>query len=130
MWDCLPKNFILSFWGKSIGLNVLRSPFVHMEEKVKLNMEYIEIDPTILKNTANLLIPDWISNSGRNFYEWAIVFVYIQKFQVKIQHFYFASTHVTSSSFMYSASEVAISILNGEFGKYSTLFNFFVFSCP
>ena len=54
------------------------------------------------------------------------LFVYIQKFQVKIQHFYFVSTHVTSSSFMYSASEVAVSILTGKFVKYSTLLNLFV----
>ena len=38
-----------SFSGvKSIGLPVLVSFFVHMEEKANLNVEYLKIDPTLL----------------------------------------------------------------------------------
>ena len=50
---------------KSIGLLVLGYSFVNMEEKAKLNVEYIEIYPTLLQNSENLLNPDWIYNSGR-----------------------------------------------------------------
>ena len=66
-----------------------------MEAKAKLNMEYLEIDPTILQNPENLLNTAWISNSGRQFYEWAIVFLYLPKYQLKIEYFFFVSTHVT-----------------------------------
>ena len=33
---------------KSIGFPVLGSSFVHMEAKVKLNVEYLDIDPNLL----------------------------------------------------------------------------------
>ena len=32
-------------------------PFVHMKENSKLNVEYLEIYTTLLKNTANLINP-------------------------------------------------------------------------
>ena len=54
---------------KSIGLPVLSSYLVNMESKAKLNLEYIEIDPTLLQNPENLLKPDWIANSGIKFSE-------------------------------------------------------------
>ena len=37
------------FGVKYIGLTVLVSPFFHMEEKSELELEHLEIDPTILK---------------------------------------------------------------------------------
>ena len=107
----------LSSGVKSIGWPVLWSSFVHMEAKEKLNVEYFDIEPTLLQNPANLLNPDWIFNSGRQFSEWAIVFLYFPRYQVKIEYFLFVSTHVTSSSFMDSASTVALSMLTGESGK-------------
>ena len=69
---------------KYFGLNFLGSYFLNMEEKAKLNVESINIDPILLKNTEHLLYPVWIFNSGRQFYEWAIVFFYFPKYQVKI----------------------------------------------
>ena len=54
---------------KYIEFFVLGYSFVHMEAKAKLNAEYLEIDPNLLKNTANLLKPYWISNYGRIFFE-------------------------------------------------------------
>ena len=50
-----------------------------MESKSKLNVKYIDIDTTLLKNTENLLNPAWISNYGRQFPERAIVFFYLPK---------------------------------------------------
>ena len=52
---------------KSIGFPVIWFSLVIMKAKSKLNVEYLDIDPTILKNTENLLKPSWISNSGRQF---------------------------------------------------------------
>ena len=54
---------------KFIGLSVIGSYLVNMEVKEKLNVEYIEIDPTLLQNPENLLNLAWISNSRRQFYE-------------------------------------------------------------
>ena len=49
----------LSYSGvKSIGLPVLGSSFVHTEEKARLNVEYHDINTTLLKNPSNLLKPD------------------------------------------------------------------------
>ena len=101
-----------------------------MEAKVKLNVEYIEIDPTLLQNTENLLKPDCIYNSVRQFSEWAIVFVYFPKYQVKIEYFIFVSNHFPSSFYMDSPSTVSLSILTGESRNYSTLLNLFVWSFP
>ena len=50
---------------KSIGLPALGSSLVHMDIKTKLNVEYLKIDPNLMKNTENLLNQSWISNSGR-----------------------------------------------------------------
>ena len=68
-----------------VGFPVLDSSLVHMQSKAKLNVEYLEIDPTLLQNPANLLDPDWISNYGRQFSEWAIVCLYSPKSQVKME---------------------------------------------
>ena len=43
---------------KSIVLTVLGYYLVHMEVEAKLNVEYLEIDPTILQNPENLLKSD------------------------------------------------------------------------
>ena len=40
---------------KFIGLNVVGSSRVHIKSKERLNVESLEIDPTILKTKANLL---------------------------------------------------------------------------
>ena len=40
---------------------------MHMEAKESLNVEYLEIDPTLLQNPENLLNPYWVYNSGRQF---------------------------------------------------------------
>ena len=130
MWDCLPYNFTLSFWSKSIVFPVLVSSFVHMEAKAKLDVEYLEIYPTLLQNPENLIKPAWISNPGRQFSEWDIVFLYFPKSQVKIKYFLFVSTHVNSSYFIDSANAVAFSMFTGEYGNYSTLCNLFVCSRP
>ena len=67
-----------------------------MEAKANLNVEYLKIDPTILQITENLLNPAWIYNSGRQCYEWAILFLYLPKPQVKIEHLLFVITYVPS----------------------------------
>ena len=67
--SCDTASLITSFsnYGvKSIGLPVLGSYFLHMDEKAKLNLESIDINPTILKNTENLLKPAWMYDFGRN----------------------------------------------------------------
>ena len=43
---------------KSIGLPVLGSFLVHTEAKENLNVEYLDIDPTLLQNPENLIKPD------------------------------------------------------------------------
>ena len=53
---------------KPIGLPVLGSSFVHMEAKVNLNLEYLEIDTTFLQNSENLINPAWISNSRTSYH--------------------------------------------------------------
>ena len=65
-----------------------------MWAKAKLNLGSVEMDPTLFQNTEKLLNPAWISNSGRQFSEWAVVFFYFQKSQVKIEYILFVSTHV------------------------------------
>ena len=45
----------------------------------KLNVEFIEIDPTLLQKPETLQNPAWIFNSGRQFSEWAILFLYLPK---------------------------------------------------
>ena len=52
-------------WVKSIGLPVIGSSFVYMDPKEKLDMESLDMDPTIFQNPENLLNPDWISNYVR-----------------------------------------------------------------
>ena len=99
---------------KSIGLPILGSSLVHVEAKSKLNVESLEIYPTLLKNPANLLKPSWICNSGRQFSEWAIVFFYFPKSQVKAEYLIFVGTHVPPSSFMDSENSVALSMLTCE----------------
>ena len=47
-------------------------------------MKYLDIDPPLLKNTQNLLNPDLISSSGRQFSEWSIVIYVITKTPSKI----------------------------------------------
>ena len=42
---------------KTIGLTFLGSSILHMDAKAKLNLEYREIDPTLLQNLSNLLNP-------------------------------------------------------------------------
>ena len=65
-----------------------------MEEKEKLKVESIEIDPTILQNIDNLINPTCSNNYERQFYELYIVFLYSPKYQVIIEYFIFVSTHV------------------------------------
>ena len=84
-----------------------------MEAKEKLNVESIQIDPNILQNTANLLKPARIYNSGRQCSEWDI-FLYLPKSQVKIEYLLFVSTHVPSLSYMDSENTVALSMSTGE----------------
>ena len=67
---------------RNIGFPVLVSSFLYMEAKERLNVWYLEIDPTILQNTENLLNTPWISNSRRQFSLWDIVFFYFPKYQV------------------------------------------------
>ena len=55
-----------------------------MNPKEKLNVQYIDIDPTLMQNIVNLLKPALIYNFGRQSSEWAIVFLYFPKSQVKI----------------------------------------------
>ena len=78
-------------------------------------MEYIEIDPTLLEIPTKFLTPACISNYGIQFSEWAIVFLYFPKYEVKIEYLLFVITHVTSSYFMDSANVVALSMLTGEY---------------
>ena len=54
---------------KYIGLPVLGSSWVHMDTKAKLNVEYLEIDTTLLQNTENRLNPDCISKYVKLFSE-------------------------------------------------------------
>ena len=61
---------------KQIGFSVLCSSFVSMESRSKLDVVSLEIYPTLLQNTSNLLNPDLISNYGRQFSESAVVFFY------------------------------------------------------
>ena len=81
---------------KPIVFPVHGSSLVNIEAKEKFKVEYLDIDTTLLQNKAKFLKPDWISNYGRQFSEWAIVFMHIQKSHVKIEYFLFVSTHVTS----------------------------------
>ena len=64
-----------------------------------------------------MLKPGCISNYGRQVSEWAIVFLYLPKSQVKIEYFLFFSTYVPSSYFMDLSNAVALSMLTGESGK-------------
>ena len=63
------------------GFPVLGSSLVHNKAKVKLNVEYLQIDPTILQNPSNLPNPDWIYKCGRLFSESVIFFLYFLKYQ-------------------------------------------------
>ena len=67
-----------------------------------------------MQNTEKSLNPDYISNYARNVSDWAIVFLYFSKTQVKIEYFLFVSTHFTSVSFMDQDSAVALSMLTVE----------------
>ena len=75
-----------------------------MEAKAKLNVEYIEMDPTVLQMSANFLKPAWI-------------FLYFPKSRVKIEYFLFVSTHVPSLSLIYSANAVVVSMFTVESEK-------------
>ena len=82
---CETASLIISYSAsgvKSIGFPVLGSFFVYMEAKEKLNVEYLEIYPTLLQYPTNLLNPYFISNYGRQFAEGDIVFLYFPKCQV------------------------------------------------
>ena len=60
-------NLSSTYAVKSFGLLVIGSLLVYMEAKSNLNVEYIEIYPTILKNSSNMPELAWISNYGRQF---------------------------------------------------------------
>ena len=79
-----------------------------------------------MKNPANFLKPYWIFNSGRQFSEGAILFLYFPKYQVTVEYLLFVSTHVLSLYFMYYTSAVALSMFTGESGNEITLFSFLV----
>ena len=85
LWDIAYPIPSSSTYGVIIiGLPVIWSPPFHIDAKEKLNLEYLYIYPTILKNIANFLKPDWISNYVRQCSEWAIFFMYFPKYQVTI----------------------------------------------
>ena len=69
---------------KCIWLHIIGSYLLHMEEKVKLNVEDLEIDPNIFQNLEKLLKPYCISNPGRQSFNWVVVCLYLPKSQVKI----------------------------------------------
>ena len=84
---CETSKLIISssdYGVKFIGLPVLVSSLVHKEAKSELNVEYIEIDPNLLKNPVSLLNPDWISNYRRNVLIEILPIGTYQNLQVKI----------------------------------------------
>ena len=52
---------------KSTSLPILCPYIFHMDSKEKLNVKYLEIDPSLLQKPENFLKTDWIFNSGRQF---------------------------------------------------------------
>ena len=76
----LSSDYVL----RSIVLTVFGSSFVNMDWKENINVEYFEIETTLFKNPENLLKPAWISNSGIQFSEWDIVFLYLPRYKDEI----------------------------------------------